>query len=63
MKVCNHRAEKLGKNGLKSVYNLKLGEWRRKACILGSHGDFITQYSLHCSGGREKKDGYQECMD
>lgn len=41
MKVCNHRAEKLGKNGLKSVYNLKLGEWRRKACILGSHVDFI----------------------
>lgn len=41
MKVCNHRAEKLGENGLKSVYNLKLGEWRRKACVLGSHGDFI----------------------
>lgn len=41
MKVCNHRNEKLGKNGLRSLYNLKLREERRKACILGSHENYI----------------------
>lgn len=41
MKVCNHRNEKLGKNGLITVYNLKLGEERRKAYIPGSHVNYI----------------------
>lgn len=35
MKVCNHRAEKLGRNRLKSVYNLKLGGVEEKSMYLG----------------------------
>lgn len=41
MKVCNHRNEKLGKTGLRSVCNLDLGKEQREVCILGSHVNYI----------------------